>query len=41
MCQDNAPETEPSLSGSQDQKEVSVAGGACGRKRDVEARAER
>lgn len=41
MCQYNAPETEPGLSGSQDQKEVSVAGAACGRKREVEARSER
>lgn len=41
MCRYNAPETEPSLSGSWDQKEVSVAGAACGRKREVGARSER
>lgn len=41
MCQHNAPETEPSLSGSWDQKELKMAGTACGRKREVGARSER
>lgn len=41
MCQYNAPETEPSLSGSWDGKEVRVAGAVCGRKREVGASSER